>query len=71
MISRVAIIGVGTSYRKVIPQEDDILTICNMVNLSLTFDHRVLDGMYGCAFLNALKRHLEMDEELLNPVWKD
>ncbi len=55
----VAIIGVGASYKKVVPQEDNSLAICNMVNLSLTFDHRVLDGMYGCAFLNALKHHLE------------
>ncbi len=60
----VAIIGVGASYRKVVPQEDDSLAICHMVNLSLTFDHRVLDGMYGCAFLNALKHHLEMDKGL-------
>ncbi|QZA59243.1 dihydrolipoamide acetyltransferase family protein [Candidatus Rhabdochlamydia porcellionis] len=60
----VAIIGVGASCRKVIPQEDDSLTIRNMINLSLTFDHRVLDGMYGCAFLNALKNHLEMDKGL-------
>lgn len=60
----VAIIGVGASCRKVIPQEDDSLVIRNMVNLSLTFDHRVLDGMYGCAFLKTLKRHLEMDEGL-------
>lgn len=60
----VAIIGVGASYRKVIPQEDDSLTIRNVVNLSLTFDHRVLDGMYGCAFLKTLKSHLETDEGL-------
>ncbi|KAG6558916.1 Dihydrolipoyllysine-residue acetyltransferase component of pyruvate dehydrogenase complex [Candidatus Rhabdochlamydia oedothoracis] len=60
----VAIIGVGASYRKVIPREDDSLAICSMINLSLTFDHRVLDGMYGCAFLNALKHHLETDKEL-------
>ena len=60
----VAIIGVGASYRRVVPREDDSLAICNMINLSLTFDHRVLDGMYGCAFLNALKRYLEMDKGL-------
>lgn len=60
----VAIIGIGASYRKVVPQEDDSLTICDTVNLSLTFDHRVIDGMYGCAFLNTLKRHLEIDKEL-------
>lgn len=60
----VAIVGVGASCRKVIPREDDSLTIRNMVNLSLTFDHRVLDGMYGCAFLKTLKSHLETDEGL-------
>lgn len=57
----VAIIGVGAIHKKVIPLEDNSLTIRNMVNISLTFDHRVLDGMYGCAFLNALKQYLEAD----------
>lgn len=59
----VAIIGVGASYKKVVPLEDNSLVVHNTVNLSLTFDHRVLDGMYGCAFLNALKQHLETDKE--------
>lgn len=58
----VAIIGVGASYKKVVPLEDNSLVVRNTVNLSLTFDHRVLDGMYGCAFLNALKQHLETDK---------
>ena len=64
----VAIIGVGASYRKVIPLEDDSLAIRNIVNISLTFDHRVLDGMYGCSFLNTLKDYLEMNKELLDSV---
>ena len=32
-----------------------------MIHISLTFDHRVLDGMYGCGFLGAFKKHLEQD----------
>jgi len=32
--------------------------------VSLTFDHRVLDGLYGCGFLNTLKKHLEEDISL-------
>lgn len=55
----VAIVGVGAVCKKVVPLEDDILAVRSMVHVSLTFDHRVLDGMYGCGFLNALKTHLE------------
>jgi 2-oxoglutarate dehydrogenase E2 component (dihydrolipoamide succinyltransferase) len=43
----------------VMVMEDDSMAIRHMVHLSLTFDHRIIDGMYGCAFLNAVKQHLE------------
>ena len=55
----VAIIGIGAITKKVIPLEDDVLAVRSMVHISLTFDHRVLDGMYGCGFLGSLKKHLE------------
>lgn len=55
----VAIVGVGAVCKKVVPLEDDVLAVRSMVHISLTFDHRVLDGMYGCGFLNALKIYLE------------
>ena len=55
----VAIVGVGATYKKVVPLENDLLAIRSMMHVSLTFDHRVLDGMYGCGFLGALKKHLE------------
>jgi pyruvate/2-oxoglutarate dehydrogenase complex dihydrolipoamide acyltransferase (E2) component len=38
-----------------------VLAIRSVMNVSFTFDHRVLDGIYGCGFLNALKKHLEED----------
>src|SRR3990172_5174189 len=57
----VAIVGVGAINKKVIPLEEDILAVRSMMHISLTFDHRVLDGMYGCSFLGALKKHLEED----------
>lgn len=60
----VAIVGVGATHRRVVPLEDDVLAIRSMVHISLTFDHRVLDGMYGCGFLGALKKHLEEDAQL-------
>jgi 2-oxoglutarate dehydrogenase E2 component (dihydrolipoamide succinyltransferase) len=55
----VAIVGVGAIHKKVVPLEDDLLAIRSMMHISLTFDHRVLDGMYGCGFLGALKKYLE------------
>lgn len=62
----VAIIGVGAICKRVVPLEDDLLAIRSMMHISLTFDHRVLDGMYGCGFLGAVKKHLEQDQE--NPL---
>ena len=55
----VAIVGVGATYKRVIPLENDTLSIRSFMHISLTFDHRVLDGMYGCGFFSALKKHFE------------
>ena len=55
----VAIIGAGTIQKRVIVREDDALSIRQMMYLTLTFDHRVIDGIYGCQFLAALKQHME------------
>ncbi len=60
----VAIIGIGAICKKVIPLEDDELAVRSMVHVSLTFDHRVLDGMYGCGFLGALTKHLKNDQRV-------
>jgi 2-oxoglutarate dehydrogenase E2 component (dihydrolipoamide succinyltransferase) len=55
----VAIIGVGAITKKVMVMPDDTTAIRSVAMLSLTFDHRVLDGMYGCGFLNEVKKNLE------------
>jgi 2-oxoglutarate dehydrogenase E2 component (dihydrolipoamide succinyltransferase) len=55
----VAILGIGAIHKKVIGLDDDSFAVRSMLHVSLTFDHRVLDGMYGCAFLGAFKHHLE------------
>jgi 2-oxoglutarate dehydrogenase E2 component (dihydrolipoamide succinyltransferase) len=60
----VAIIGVGATYKRVVPLDDDLLAIRSVMYISLTFDHRVLDGMYGCSFLGALKKHLEEETKI-------
>jgi 2-oxoglutarate dehydrogenase E2 component (dihydrolipoamide succinyltransferase) len=55
----VAIVGVGAMTKRVVVLNDDTVGIRSMVYISLTFDHRVIDGIYGCNFLNALKKHIE------------
>lgn len=60
----VAIVGLGAITKKVSAMPDDSIAIRSVMFVSLTFDHRVLDGIYGCGFLNALKKHLEEDVSL-------
>jgi 2-oxoglutarate dehydrogenase E2 component (dihydrolipoamide succinyltransferase) len=55
----VAILGMGAVHRKVVALDDTTTAIRKCMNLSLTFDHRVIDGMYGCAFLAEIKQMLE------------
>ena len=38
---------------------DDAIAIRSMMNLEVSFDHRVLDGGVALRFLNAVKRRLE------------
>lgn len=60
----VAIIGIGAVQKKLVVLDDDSFAPRSMIHASLTFDHRVLDGMYGCGFLNAFRKHLESDLSL-------
>ncbi len=55
----VAIIGIGAITKKVVPLPDETIGVRSMMWVTLTFDHRVLDGLYGCEFLSKLKRILE------------
>lgn len=57
----VAIIGLGAITKKVAAMPDDSMAVRSVMFVSLTFDHRVLDGIYGCGFLGAVKKHLEED----------
>ncbi|KPK33094.1 MAG: hypothetical protein AMS24_02240 [Chlamydiae bacterium SM23_39] len=60
-IPEVAIIGVGAIMDKVVFKEDKFLSI-KIVNISLSLDHRVIDGMYGSNFLKKIKNFLESEE---------
>ncbi|WP_426578949.1 dihydrolipoamide acetyltransferase family protein [Bacillus altitudinis] len=52
------ILGVGTMYDTPVYREDELCK-GTILPLSLTFDHRVLDGAPASAFLSTIKAHLE------------
>jgi len=61
---QVAILGVGGLEKRAIVVNDAI-AIRPMMDISLTFDHRLIDGALGAQFLQRLKEHLEnYDPEL-------
>ena len=53
-----AIMGIGAIVKRPVVI-DDAIAIRPMVYLSLSFDHRILDGAGGDRFLSAVKRYLE------------
>ena len=59
----VAILGVHKITKRPIVKDNQIL-IRDMTYLSLSFDHRVLDGAMAARFVNAIKQYLE-DPKLL------
>ena len=50
--------GIGAIQKRVIVIED-IMEIRPMVYISLTFDHRIIDGAYADEFLKKVKTELE------------
>jgi pyruvate dehydrogenase E2 component (dihydrolipoamide acetyltransferase) len=62
-----AIIAIGTARRKaVVDQETDEIDIRWRMNITASFDHRVVDGAVGAKFLNVVKDYLENPTRLLS-----
>jgi len=60
---QVAILGIGAVVKRPVVI-DDAITIRPMMLISLTFDHRVVDGEGGATYLATLKKILENYSEL-------
>ncbi len=59
---QVAIIGTGViEKRPVVLETDngDVIAIRHMMYLSMSYDHRIIDGAHGGAFLSRIKEILE------------
>jgi 2-oxoisovalerate dehydrogenase E2 component (dihydrolipoyl transacylase) len=64
----VGILGIGRITKRPVFDEHGRIKAADMVYLSLSFDHRVLDGAIGAAFGNALIRRLADPAALLLPL---
>ncbi len=63
----VAILGIGRIVRRPVYDEHGDIRPADLLYLSFSFDHRVLDGAIAAHFSNALIRHLENPAALLLP----
>jgi len=55
----VGILGVHAIRKVPIVDDDDQIRIGHVMNLSVSLDHRVVDGFEGASFLQEVKRYLE------------
>jgi len=55
----VGILGVHAIRKTPIVNENDEIVIGHMMNLSVSLDHRVVDGFEGASFLQEVRRYLE------------
>jgi pyruvate dehydrogenase E2 component (dihydrolipoamide acetyltransferase) len=60
----VAILGVHQMQKRAVVLDGDQIVARRRMNLSLSFDHRLIDGHEGAAFAQAVKAYLE-DPELM------
>jgi pyruvate dehydrogenase E2 component (dihydrolipoamide acetyltransferase)/2-oxoisovalerate dehydrogenase E2 component (dihydrolipoyl transacylase) len=63
----VAILGVGKVVKRPVYDASGAVRPADLIYLSLSFDHRVVDGAIGAAFCNAVMRRLQNPAMLLLP----
>jgi 2-oxoisovalerate dehydrogenase E2 component (dihydrolipoyl transacylase) len=63
----VGILGIGKVVRRPVYDSHGNLRPADLVYLSFTFDHRIVDGAIGAVFGNAVIKHLQNPASLLLP----
>ena len=54
-----AILAVGRGQKKPIVNEDETISVANLMSLTLSVDHRVIDGALGAKLLQSITKYLE------------
>jgi len=53
------ILSVGSTEKKVVVGDDDALRVRTVMKMTLSVDHRVVDGVLAAQFVNKIKYHLQ------------
>jgi pyruvate dehydrogenase E2 component (dihydrolipoamide acetyltransferase) len=61
-----AILAVGSAKQRVVAGPEQQIRLATLARLTLSVDHRVIDGVTAAEFLSALRAHLEQPAQLLN-----
>jgi pyruvate dehydrogenase E2 component (dihydrolipoamide acetyltransferase) len=61
-----AILAVSTVKKQVVVTDDDEIEIRRCMNISASFDHRVVDGAVGAKFINLVRGYLENPTRLFS-----
>ncbi len=65
---QVAILGLHAINKKPIVDSNNNIVIASVMNLALTYDHRIIDGKEAVSFLQTVKKLVETPETLLFEV---
>jgi len=60
-----AILAIASVRKKVVATDDDQVEIRSRVNITCSFDHRVIDGAVGAKFINVVRAYLENPTRLM------
>ncbi|KAK9734990.1 hypothetical protein RND81_04G175800 [Saponaria officinalis] len=60
-----AILAVGAAQKRVVPGVDDQFKFASFMSVTLSCDHRVIDGAIGAEWLKAFKSYIENPESML------
>ena len=61
-----AILAIGGAFRKPVVLENDEIVIRSQMKITLSADHRLLDGVVAARFLQEVKKALEAPFSLLS-----
>lgn len=60
-----AILAIASVRKKVVATDEDEVEIRSRMNITCSFDHRVVDGAIGAKFINVVKAYLENPTRLM------
>jgi pyruvate dehydrogenase E2 component (dihydrolipoamide acetyltransferase) len=60
------ILAIGTTEKKVVVSSDNDLRIRDVMKMTLSIDHRVIDGATASRFINKIKYHLQHPKTLIS-----